>query len=70
MNKKLKLVLLELNIPQYELAQQLGISETRLSRIVRGRLLPTEAECERIAAQVAHPVRDLFATSSGRLKGR
>jgi transcriptional regulator with XRE-family HTH domain len=49
MNIKLKLALIQSGRSQFEVAQQLGISETRLSRLVRGRLPPSDDEAKRIA---------------------
>jgi transcriptional regulator with XRE-family HTH domain len=60
MKKLLKLKVLELGIPQYELARELGLSETRLSRIIRGRLDPTADEREKIARCLHTSVKELF----------
>jgi len=60
MNTKLKLKLLELRIPQYAVARQLGQTETRFSRIVCGRIEPTPDECRSIAALLQLNVHELF----------
>lgn len=44
MNSRLKLALLECGVPQYVIAQRMGVSETRLSRIIRGRAQATREE--------------------------
>lgn len=49
MNINLKLALIQSGQTQFEIAHQVGISETRLSRLVRGRLPPSEEEAKRIA---------------------
>lgn len=65
----LKLALLRRGEPQYELASRLGIGETRLSRIVRGRVKATPEERTSIANALGLPEADLFsnaATASAR----
>ena len=47
-------------IHQYELASKCGLSETRLSRIIRGREQATTEEQLRIAAALNVRVSDLF----------
>lgn len=49
MNTKLKLALIEHGVPQYVIAQRMGVSETRLSRIIRGRAQPTREEQKRLS---------------------
>lgn len=48
--QNLKIALLRSGRRQYEIAAKSGISETRLSRIVTGRALPSPDEIERIAS--------------------
>lgn len=50
MRSELKLAILESGRAAYELASAIGISESRLSRIVTGRIVPTPAEKRAIAA--------------------
>ncbi len=45
---KLKEYLLKNSIYQYQLAKKLGITESDLSKILRGRLVPNECITERI----------------------
>ena len=56
----LKLALLRRKETQYSLAARVGMSETRLSRIVQGRAEPTRDECKQIADALDVPERDLF----------
>ncbi len=60
MKCKLKLRLLELREPQYVLAAKLGMNETRLSRIVQGRISPTSEERGRIAEAMGMPEEAFF----------
>ena len=69
MNTKLKLALFECGRPAYLIAAEVGMSETRLSRVVTGRLRPTPEEARAVAEQLGHEVDDLFpevAQGSGR----
>ena len=43
----------------YELAKAIGIPETRLRRILKGRVTPRAEELERIAHELVLPVADL-----------
>jgi transcriptional regulator with XRE-family HTH domain len=61
---KLKMALLRKREAQYELAARVGISETRLSRIVQGRAEPTEVERKSIANALGMPEADLFSTET------
>ena len=61
MNGKLKLALLTRGKPQYEVADELGMSETKLSRIVHGRLEPTATEMRDIAVLFGVHPDDLFS---------
>ena len=58
---RLKLALLRCNDPQYAVAATLRTSETRLSRIICGRLAATDDEKSRIAAFLGRSVEELFA---------
>lgn len=57
---KLKLALLLCKDPQYAIAATLHLSETRFSRIILGRLQPTDDEKVRIAAYLKRDVAELF----------
>lgn len=70
MNTKLKLLLLELSTPQYEVARRLGLSETRFSRIVRGRVVATREERKLIAVHLGRSERDVFGLDGVDLKPR
>lgn len=48
----LKLFLMKRREPQYEFAARVGLSESRLSRIIHGRVTPTDAELSRIAREL------------------
>jgi transcriptional regulator with XRE-family HTH domain len=51
-------------IHQYELASRCGLSETRLSRIIRGREQATAEEQLRIASALSAHAADLFPAAS------
>jgi ribosome-binding protein aMBF1 (putative translation factor) len=65
-NTKLKLALLEHGESQYAVARRLGVSETRLSRIVQGRLAPTPEERARLAEMLELDQDEVFQTAAGR----
>jgi len=56
----LKMALLERREPQYALAARIGMSESQLSRIVRGRRVATPAERARIAQALGVSEQELF----------
>lgn len=60
MRSNLKLAIIESEHTQYDLARKLRISESRLSRIVKGRLEPTESEKRTLAVVLNHTIADLF----------
>ena len=62
---QLKLAILNSNVPQYVLAAKAGMSETKLSRVVRGRADPTEDERRRIAKALGVSEDDLFGCRMG-----
>jgi hypothetical protein len=66
MNTALKVALLESGRPAYAIAAAAGISETRLSRLVRGRVRPTPAEGKVLARELGRQVADLFPASPRR----
>lgn len=63
MQVKLKIAIMRAATSQYELAATVGISETRLSRICRGRAVPTDDEQRRIAAALGQSIEDLFGNA-------
>ena len=60
MNEALKMALLRSGVPQFEIARQTGLSETKLSRLVRGRLSPSLEEATRLAELLHEHVAHLF----------
>lgn len=62
MNIPLKLALICSGRPSYLIAASAGLSESRLSRIVKGRLDPTDAELTRLAKALGVPVTSIMAT--------
>ncbi len=59
MNVTLKLALISSGIPAYRVAASAGLSESALSRIVRGRRLATDEELRLIARVLRVPVAAL-----------
>ena len=53
----------ERGLRQFELAERLGISEVRISRIETGRTSPTSALAERISGVLGVSVDDVFPES-------
>lgn len=64
-NLKLKLALLALAEPQYLVAQRADMSETRLSRIVNGRVQPSANEQTRLVEILGVSLDELFPPESG-----
>ena len=60
MSTKLKLEIVRSGKRQYEIAHRAGLNETELSRIIRGRRLPTPEERQRLATALDLAERDLF----------
>jgi transcriptional regulator with XRE-family HTH domain len=60
MNMRLKMALVGAGDRQFVLAARIGMSETRLSRIVRGRVEPTTDERKRIADALGLTEEELF----------
>ena len=61
MNVRLKAAILAAGLKQYELAHLVG-TETRLSRIIQGRLTATPDEQLKLAKVLRRPVQELFDT--------
>ena len=57
---RVKSLLYERNILQADLARTLGISETRLSRILNGRDRPREAELARLSMELGVSEEELL----------
>ncbi len=60
----LKTALLRHGIRQYDAARFLGITDTRLSRIICGRLEATDDEKRRLAQLLQIPSEELFVDAS------
>ncbi len=56
----MKMALLKRQMTQVELARQLEVSETRVSRIIQGRLVAEPEEMREIARILGAPGRELF----------
>lgn len=57
----LKMALMRRGVRQYDAARLLGITDTRMSRIICGRLAATDDEKKRLAQLLETPVEELFA---------
>jgi plasmid maintenance system antidote protein VapI len=57
----LKMALMRRGVRQYDAARLLGITDTRMSRIICGRLKATEEEKKRLAQLLQMPAEELFA---------
>jgi transcriptional regulator with XRE-family HTH domain len=55
----IKLALMEASKPQYVVARETGIDETRLSRLATGRAKPTKDELKTLAAMLGVPLSKL-----------
>jgi transcriptional regulator with XRE-family HTH domain len=60
----LKTAFLRAHLNQYEVARQIGRSETRVSRIVQGRLEATDTEKRAFARLLNAPISELFPTAA------
>ena len=60
MNLRLKTRIIEKGIRQYDVAQQVRMTETRLSRVITGRIDPTPEEEIKIADALGVPREELF----------
>ena len=61
MNEKLKIELMRRGITQTVFSIRVKISESILSRIIRGYRMPTEEQKKVIAAELGLDISDLFA---------
>ncbi len=64
LNRTLRLAILDSGKTQRTVAALTSIDETRLSRIVRGRVRPFPSEKKELARVLRRAARDLFATVS------
>ena len=60
MNKYLKIAILDYQEPAWRVAKQAGISDSKLSKIVNGYILPTEDEMNRLAQVLGKGREELF----------
>lgn len=60
MNYKLKVALHKEGLTQHAAARAIGVTETRLSRIVTGRISPTPEEKKALARLLKMPAQLLF----------
>lgn len=60
----LKTALMRRGIRQYDAARLLGITDTRMSRIICGRLEATDDEKKRLAQLLQTPIEELFADAA------
>ena len=56
---------MERGLKQYDIANQLGIGESKMSKIETGRIVPDPDLLGRIAEMLEVPPEDLRATESG-----
>jgi transcriptional regulator with XRE-family HTH domain len=61
----LKLALVRTGRCQYDIAREIGMSETRLSRLATGREVPSADEAEALARLLGRSVDDLFGEGHG-----
>ncbi len=66
MLRKLKAALQEKRLHQYELARQIGITDTRLSRIIVERVTATDDEKNAIARALRMPALELFEVAAAK----
>jgi len=69
MRYQLKMAVVRLGVPQYVVAKRAGLSETRLSRIVQGRLQPTPDERRRLARVLGASENELFGAQGANSGG-
>jgi len=62
MNLVLKISILQKYQSQADFAQMVGIRDDALSRIIRGRRLPTDEEREKISQFLRIPAAELFSS--------
>lgn len=60
MNRSLKIAILDSGFKSYQVANQAGILETRLSRLVSQAVNATEVEKKKIASVLKVPISKIF----------
>jgi len=65
MNKHLKISILDYREPAWRVAKQIGIPDSKLSKIVNGYILPTEEEMNRLAQVLGREPEELFPETFG-----
>ncbi len=60
----LKMALMRRGVHQYDAARLLGITDTRMSRIICGRLEATDDEKKRLSQLLQTPIEELFADAA------
>ena len=60
MNKNLKIAIIDYKEPGWRVAKQIGVSDSKLSKIVNGYILPTEEEMNRLAQVLGKGREELF----------
>jgi transcriptional regulator with XRE-family HTH domain len=68
MREALKLVIIRSGRPQFEIAAIAGMSESRLSRIVTGRVEPTAEERAKLASALSVSEDEIFASATTSLQ--
>lgn len=66
MNRNLKIAILDYRDPAWQLAKQIGTSDSKLSKIVNGYILPTEEEMNRLAQVLGKSREELFPENFGK----
>lgn len=59
-NKKIKHALIDLEMTQAELSEEAKISQAEISKIISGRINPTDAEKKKIAKALNTTVKKIF----------
>ena len=70
MATKLKMILVQREILQADLAREASISESKLSRIARGRVEPSDEEMRRLADALGVNVSEISEDWSGADNGQ
>lgn len=66
MNINLKHALIDLQIPQYKVAQMLGVPHTAISKFIAGIQEPTEEQKKRLSEILGTTEEELFPASNKR----
>lgn len=60
MNTALKIALIQYSEPAYKVAEQMGIHETTLTKIIRERRVPSVEEKKKLSKILGKPINELF----------